>query len=201
MSENHEPTPDGSADVRRVRRRLDRALRTGTPVRIHRSIPDADLIDGFVVAAGACWTLLATCEDLHRDGWTALRTADITKVKRTGDARSLTVRVLARRGQWPVQPPDLPLEDLSRDGLAALAGAASRRFGLIALHRELLRPDVCWIGAVTGLRPKSLRLHEVGIEARWLPEPSRFRRRDITRIGFEGRYERTLAEFAGPLPA
>ncbi|MFJ6782712.1 hypothetical protein [Streptomyces yangpuensis] len=181
--------------------RLDEALSSGTLVRVHRSsIRDADRLDGFVVGRGAEWTLLALCTDLRLNGWAAVRTADVTKVRRRGDKGGdedcLTVRVLRRRGRWPVCGPEpaLPL-----DGLPALARAASRDFGLVSLHVERHAPDACWIGEVTDVRQKSLRLREIDTEARWRPAPSKFRFEDVTRLDFGGRYERTLLEFAVPV--
>ncbi len=191
MPENRKADPD------RVRRRLERAVRTGGPVRTHRSIPGADRIDGFVVAVTDAWTLLACRVNLTLDGWTALRTSDIVRVERDGGPTCLAVRVLEHREQWPVRTPGggLPLDELP-----ALAEAACERYGLISLHTEFLRTDACWIGAVAELRPRSLRLHQVGTEARWYPAPTKFRHRDITRVEFGGQYEQTLREFAGPRP-
>ncbi|MFJ9767325.1 hypothetical protein ACIRUY_26230 [Streptomyces erythrochromogenes] len=179
----------------KITARLDEAMSAGVPVRVHRSsIRGADRIDGFVVGVGAEWTVIAVCTDLRLDGWEAVRTADVTKVRPRGDEDCLTVRVLRRRGRWPVRAPEpaLPL-----DALPALAQAASRAFGLVALHVERHAPDACWIGEVAGVRPKSLRLREVDPEARWRTAPSKFPFEDVTRVGFGGRYERTLLEFAG----
>ncbi|MEV0533429.1 hypothetical protein [Kitasatospora sp. NPDC050463] len=176
---------------------LDRAVRTGELVRLHRSIPGADKLEGFVVAASPGWTLLANCGDHRLDGWTAVRTADLRTVRRIGDEDGLTVRVLRRRGRWPVRPPEggLPL-----DGLPDLVEAAGRAFGLVALHSEESAPDVCWVGAVTGLRPKSLRLHQVDPEAHWHDEPTKFRFDRITRVDLGTHYTAVLREFAGERP-
>jgi hypothetical protein len=188
--------PDRAVPAR-VADRLDGAIRTGSPVRLHRSIPGAERIDGFVVAATDAWTLLAHCPEVDLDGWTAVRTTDIAKVGLRGDPTSLTVRALRRRGHWPVVPPE---QALALDSLPLLLESADRGFGLVALHAERKRPDVCWIGAVAGLRRKSVRLLEVDTEARGETEPTRFPCRHITRVDFGGRYEETLREFAGPRP-
>ncbi|WP_030903280.1 MULTISPECIES: hypothetical protein [unclassified Streptomyces] len=180
----------------KVMTRLAEAMSSGAPVRVHRSaIRDADRLDGFVVAAGAAWTLIAVCSDIQLDGWAAVRTADTTKVGRRGGTDCLTVRALRRRGRRPARAPE---PALALDGLAELAEDASRAFGLVSLHAERDAPDACWIGEVAAVRPKSLRLREVDTEARWLPELSKFPFEVITRVGFGGRYERTLLEFAGP---
>ncbi|GGU49246.1 hypothetical protein [Streptomyces lavendofoliae] len=180
-----------------ILRRLDRAVRTGGLVRVHRAIPRADRFEGFVVGVDAGWTLIARCTDIRLDGWTAVRTADIVKVRRRGDGNCLTIRALRRRGRWPVRMPE-PAVRL--DTLPALAESASAAFGLITLHVERHMPDVCYIGALTELRRASLRLREVDTEARWRDGVSAFRFKDITRVEFGGHYEKTLREFAGPRP-
>ncbi|MGW3321466.1 hypothetical protein [Streptomyces virginiae] len=172
------------------------ALSSGAPVRVHRSgIRGAVRLDGFVVTASAAWTLIGLCGDVQLDGWAAVRPADVTKVGRRGGTDCPTVRALRRRGHWPARAPEpaLPL-----DRLADLAQGASRAFGLVSLHVERDAPNACWIGEVAAVRPKSLRLREVDPEARWRPELSKFPFKDVTRVGFGGRYERTLLEFAGP---
>ncbi|MEV7558617.1 hypothetical protein [Streptomyces sp. NPDC089795] len=180
----------------KVMARLTEAVSSGVPVRLHRSvIRDADRLDGFVVGVGAAWTLIALCGDFRLDGWAAVRTADITKVGWRGGTDCLTVRALRRRGQWPARAPE---PALTLDGLADLAQGASRAFGMVSLHREHDAPDACWIGEVAAVRPKSLRLREVDTEARWCPELSKFPFEEVTRVGFGGRYERILQEFAGP---
>ncbi|MGZ9935769.1 hypothetical protein ACXNSR_38495 [Streptomyces sp. NC-S4] len=180
----------------KVAARLAEALSSGIPVRVHRSaIRGADRLDGFVVGTSAAWTLIALCSDLRLDGWAAVRTADITKVGWRGGPDCLTVRALRRRGRWPARAPE-PAPVL--DGPADLAVGASRTFGLVSLHVERVAPDACWIGEVAAVRPKSLRLREIDTEARWSPNLSKFPFRAVTRVGFGGRYERTLLEFAGP---
>ncbi|MEU3566230.1 hypothetical protein [Kitasatospora sp. NPDC006786] len=189
--------PDSPALGRKGLATLERARSEGRPVRLRRSIPGADRLEGFVLGTGPVWTLLATCTDHRLDGWSAVRTADLHKVRDRGGPESLTVRVLRRRGLWPVRPPgaDLPLDDLP-----GLLTAACAEYGLIALHTERRDPGACWVGTVTALRPASLRLHEVDPEARWHPEPTKFRFEDVTRVDLGDHYTSVLREFAGPRP-
>lgn len=176
---------------------LERARVEGRPVRVHRAIPGADRLEGFVLGTGPVWTLLAACADHRLDGWTAVRTADLHEVHDQGGEESLTVRVLRRRGLWPARPPcaELPLDDLP-----GLLTAACAEYGLIALHAEHRARDACRVGTVTALRPASLRLHEVDPEARWHPEPTKVRFADVTRVDLGDHYTGVLREFAGPRP-
>ncbi|MFD5778817.1 hypothetical protein [Streptomyces sp. NPDC126933] len=186
-----------SAVLDGTRRKLDRAASTGNLVRIDRSIRGADSIEGFVVGASGAWTLLAPCTDVLVDGYTAVRTSDITRVKRRGDENSLTVRALRRRGHWPVAKPMGGV--LPRD-LHELLVAGSRHYGLLGVHTEHRRTDACWIGALVGLRRKSLGLHLIDPDARWHDEPSKFAVKHVTRVDFGGRYGQALREFAAPRP-
>jgi len=184
-------------DPERRTRKLDKAIRRRVPVRVERVIPGADPIAGIVLASSPAWTLLAVTRDTVLDGFNAVRTADIARIRRTDDEDSLTVRALRRRGQWPV-PADAVAAHVGDIG--ELLDAIGRRHGLVALHRERHRTDACWIGAVAALGRKAVRLHEVDPEAVWHTEPRGFRYRHITRVGFAGTYERALREFAGPRP-
>ncbi|MFE1317292.1 hypothetical protein [Kitasatospora phosalacinea] len=183
------------ADPEAVRRKLERAARTGRLVRLRRSFPGTDPVEGFVLGTNPRWTLLAPCQDVLLDGFTAVRTPDIDRVKRAGDEDSLTVRALRRRGQWPVEDPEVPC-----GGLRELLPAASARYGLVAVELERRAPGAGWIGSVLGLGRRTVRLHEVDPRARWHDGPSKFRLAEITRVSFAGRYEQTLLEFAGPRP-
>ncbi|MFE6054201.1 hypothetical protein ACFQ6N_25910 [Kitasatospora sp. NPDC056446] len=193
--------PDRPGLGSKERAALDRARHEGRPVRLHRSIPGADRLDGFVLGTGPVWTLLASCTDHRLDGWTAVRTTDLHKVRDRDGGQDgepgLTVRFLRRRGLWPVRPPgaDLPLDDLP-----GLLTAACAEYGLIVLHTERRDPDACRVGTVTALRPASLRLHEVDPQARWHREPTKVRFADVTRVDLGDHYTDVLREFAGPRP-
>ncbi|MFJ6621645.1 hypothetical protein ACIQOW_29240 [Kitasatospora sp. NPDC091335] len=192
-----EPSPAGPALGKHGLATLERARLEGRPVRLRRSIPGADRLEGFVLGTGPVWTLLANCVDHRPDGWTAVRTTDLHRVRDRGGEESLTVRALRRRGLWPLRPPGarLPLDDLP-----GLLTAACAEYGLIALHTEHRDPAVCRVGTVTALRPASLRLHEVDPEARWHAEPTKFRFKDVTRVDLGDHYTSVLREFAGPRP-
>ncbi|WP_455356721.1 hypothetical protein [Streptomyces sp. SYSU K217416] len=176
--------------ARKTAARLARAVGAPRLVRVHRSIRGADRLDGLVLGTSPAWTLLAVCEDLRPDGFTAVRTPDITRVRRLGDEDSLTLRVLRRRGQWPVHP----ALDLSTS--PGLVRDAAAHHPLLAFHEETRDPDVCWVGRPVGYRAKSCGVLEVDPEARWSPTPSTYRFKHLTRIDFGGHYLRTLAEFA-----
>jgi hypothetical protein len=171
--------------------RLARAADKQRFVRIHRSIKGTDPLAGFVLNSSPEWTLLATTSDLRTDGFAAVRTADITRVSRRDN--DLIVRVLRRRGPWPLTHPPLDLT-----ALPALLRDAAVHHPLLVLHLERIDPEVCWVGTPVEFRPKSFRVREISPGARWIEEPVKYRYRDISRIDFGSHYENTLAEFARP---
>lgn len=150
-----------------------------------------------MLGSGDAWTLLAPCADVRVDGYTAVRTGDISRVKRRGDENALTVRALRRRGQWPVAA---PAGGVRPGDTAELLTTAAAHYGLLGVHTEHLTVDSLWIGALLRVGPRSARLHLIDPEARWYDRPSKVRLADLTRIGFGGRYEETLREFAEPRP-
>lgn len=189
------PPQQSSPDV--VRRKLERAAQRGRYVRVHRWIPGAESLNGFVLGVGDTWTVLALCEDLALNGYAILRTDDISRVRKREDV--LTMRVLQERGEWPLASP-LAEADLVDE--RSLLQACARLPGLVcvSMERKSKWVDACWIGVVLGLGHRSLRLHQVSPQARWHRRPSKFRLDAITAVSFGGNYERILEEFAGERP-
>jgi hypothetical protein len=189
-------TKKDEAAAAKVASRLARAQAEGLLVRVRRTLPDADVLDGFVVDVGPQWLALARLSDrIELDGWSLLRLADVRSVKLEPDADCFEVRALRARGQWPPAAPGVPLDDTAAAVLAA--GAAHP---LVAVHRELDRPDVAWVGAVRGVRGATLFLLEVGVQADWSRKPRAYDLDDITRVDFGGGYEEALALVAGKAP-
>ncbi|MEV0094066.1 hypothetical protein [Streptomyces sp. NPDC050738] len=176
---------------KKITSRLARAAAKQRFVRVHRSIEGADTLDGFVLATSPAWTLLSTASDLRNDGFSAIRTTDITRVGRRDN--DLTVRVLRQRGHWPPAHPPLDLTDLP-----GLLRDAAAHHPLLCLHLERQNPDACWVGTPVEFRPKSFRVREIDPRAHWIEMPVKYRYKDISRIDFGGHYEKTLAEFAQP---
>ena len=67
-----------------------------------------------------------------------------------------------------------------------------RSFPLVAIHRERVNPDVCWIGRVTGVDRGRVSLLKIDPDASWDAEPKEYRLNEITRVNFGGDYENAL---------
>jgi hypothetical protein len=64
-----------------LRRRLTRAQERDEPVRLLRSIDDADVLKGFVVAVGRKWGVVAALDARGIDGSRAFRVNDLKRIE------------------------------------------------------------------------------------------------------------------------
>lgn len=62
----------------------------------------------------------------------------------------------------------------------------------MTLHRELVDPDVCWIGLVLSFERGQVSLLEMTPDAGWEKKPEIYRLSQITRVIFGGHYETAL---------
>lgn len=180
---------------RRIKRALKRAMSRQRHVIVERRLKGTDGIDGYVIAVGKSWLLLATTMDGgYLDGFTALRTKDVRKVRKD---RHFAARLLKAIGQ------KVPLEladaiDLSGPGTIIRDAAA--RDTLVSVYRERTRPDECRIGTPIEWEGDYVWLLEIDTQARWDDFLDRHRLRKLTRIDFGGAYLTALLAVGGPVP-
>jgi hypothetical protein len=177
-----------------VRGRLEKALRKQSQIRVARSIPRSDQIDGFVVGIGRTWVLLANLDHrIHLDGYVALRIGDVSKVDRRGGPDTFVGRALAARGEWPPVSVDVDLDDT-----AGLIRTAAGVAPLVTLHIEEEDPTVCFIGRPERISRRSVHLWEINPQAEWWDQPTKWSFAAVTRLDFGGGYEEALALIGGP---
>ena len=179
---------------------LDEACASGVPVTIHRRAlgPDADGLDGVVLATGA-WTLVAALTEwAHSDGYALIRTGDVTKVRRVRKANQRFIeRAAGALGAWPLPGPTVEV-DLS--STHALLRAVERSGHLLAVHAEDASPGQYFPGMVEELTEEGLGLWFVDTAGRWERAPKWFTLDEITRVEVGTRYLDTLERF-GDRPA
>lgn len=184
-------------DKKSVLARLQHAQEHQLLVHVRRWIPDADRLEGFVVAIGNEWVALQRLSDrIAFDGWQLLRLKDVQAVSIDPDADSFEIKALKARELWPPTAPDVDLDDV----VGALK-AVSAATPMVSVFDEFDRPAACWIGAVASLDESKLRLLEVNTRGGWAPKPRSFDPVDVTRIDFGGGYEEALGLVAGAPPA
>lgn len=164
-------------------------------VRISRSPRNADRIDGFPVAVGAKWVLIAdTADGGFFDGHTAVRLKDIARVQRD---TSFAERFARMQPEWPpTAPPDIDL-----DSTGGLIEGMSRIAALVGIEQERRHhAPMRWIGVVDEISKGWLWLHQVRPDATWQEEPLGYRLRRITQVAVQDRYLTALATVAGRRP-
>jgi len=183
--------------VPNILRQFVSARDAGRLVRLHRhgvDYPETHS-EGFVVAASPLFVVLhVAAPTLFLDGYEVFCTADVTEVRVGFRSRQFVEEALRLRGQRPSAPARLDLSSLP-----ALLTSAGRLFPLLVVHRERIHRDSCWIGQVVSMTEKTFVLREIDPSAKW-DSPTRYRFRDVTRVGFGGAYEEALALVAGLLP-
>jgi len=185
-------------DKARVLERLDRARVGQLLVRVRRWIPDADPVDGFVVARSERWVLLARVSDgIHLDGWTALRIKDIQSVGINPDPACFEVKALQARGEWP----PVAVATVELTDIATVVTTAAHSAPMVVIHLEFDRPDVCWIGSVQEVVDGTLSLLEVNVAGGWARKPRQFDLGDLTRVECGDSYMEALRLVAGAPPS
>lgn len=184
-----------SKKSRRLAGVLQRLHAEHTCVRVTRRIRGADLLEGYVVAVGRKWVLLATPDDTYLDGWDAVRLRDIRKV-RDASGQRLVRRAFKLQQSWPPAPPPFPI---NLDNTRALIDSLAAGADLVAVHLEYLDPRIAFFGRVRGQYSRRLWLHEIDGDGRWT-DPFPFRRDKISRLGTGDRYSAMLLQVAGPAP-
>jgi hypothetical protein len=174
-----------SGQAGRHSERLQQAETTHELVRITRSIPAAEMVQGYVVGAGARWTLLKVVVGGSTDGWVALRTESIAAID-PGDGARFLLRGLQHGGRWPPVPPPDDAIDLS--STRSLISSAAATFDLLSLHLEH-RPSPGWlIGRPGSFSPGWVSWHQIDVDAAWQEEAIAVRFSSVTRLDFGGRY-------------
>lgn len=190
-SENREFPMSRKKAMRQVRE----ALVDADLVALPRSLKRADLVEGYVVAIGTRWVVLATMGDGGPDGWSLVRCADVRGVWEARGKR-FTRRVFELEGCWP---PAAPVAPLALDGtVQELIESAAAAFPLVAVYVE--DEYACQIGRPVRWTSKWMYWRDLDTDAEWVPALHRYRQSDIIRVDLGGHYEASLARVAGLTP-
>jgi hypothetical protein len=173
--------------IRGLRGKLATALAERTLIRIEREI-ETGHAQGFVVALGADWVLMATIEHAIRPkGFEAFRLKDITKYHDPAPHAAFVEAALAKKKIRRPEPLNIDMTD------ATSILAAANQYPLVTIHREIADAGVCHIGKVASFTKRSVLLLEITPDATWDEEPTPYALSEITKIDFAGPYEEALA--------
>ncbi|TPW75807.1 hypothetical protein [Schumannella soli] len=178
--------------AKNIRRKLEAGIGADRFVRVERDLRHADRIDGFVLAVGSEWALLAATGDGgHPDGLAAVRVRDISSVSWDDSFESRFARTLP---SWPLTAPGEPRLDSTTEVLAYLGD----HHALIGIEKETER-SALWIGAIESIDRKNVWLDEVTPAATW-SGPLGYKLKRITSVHAGGVYLSALAVIAGETP-
>ena len=177
-----------------IHERLEETRRARPLVRVERdTVEPGAAATGYVVAVGPEFFLLQlVADDINFDGFQAMRIAHLTTLEAPHDHVEFIERALEARGS---NAPPIPAVDVT--SLRSLLVSAGQAFRLVTIHRELIEPDACHIGAIEFANDEAVRLREIGPDAEWDEEIEEYALDDITRVDFGGRYEEALLLVAG----
>lgn len=161
-------------------------------VRSRFEAPGAHLV-GVPVAVGSQWVVVARMDDAIRlDGFDALRMSDLTEVNLTFQSRSFYCRALRwKRARVSSQ------SGLQLTSARAVLHSVQRSHALIVIEREATQMDGADIGRIVRFSTRSCSLRSMSPSAEWNRSPEIVLYADVTRVGFGGEYEETLAAVGG----
>lgn len=149
-------------------------------------------VRGYVLDVGPQFFLLALVSDrIWFDGFECFRISDVSRLRLDRYERFVEQALKKRGEKWPRKP------RISLKNIEELVLTAGRAFPLVAIHREEIDPDVCWIGRILDVTPKLVRILEVGPDAVWETTPEEYLLKEITHVNFGGDYEDALHLVAG----
>lgn len=162
------------------------ALRKKRFIRFSRSFEDFP-IRGYVLDIGPSFFLMELVSDrLWFDGFECFRLSDVRDLRADPYAHFAESALSKRRERLPKKP------RVSVGSIEELLLTAGRAFPLVAIHREQVDPNVCWIGRILSVEQGSVSLLEINPDATWNDKPGKYRLREITRVNFGGDYENAL---------
>jgi hypothetical protein len=100
---------------------------------------------------------------------------------------SFAEKALKKRGDERPKKPRVSVASIQE-----LLSSASKAFPLLTIHREQIDPDVCSIGRVLDVNKGRVSLLEISPDATWERSPTEYRLSEITRVNFDGDYEKAL---------
>jgi hypothetical protein len=123
------------------------------------------------------------------NGWAVLRNSDIRRYRAIPEGD-----FLARAIHLQKIRPAIP-KGLAIGSLREAAESAGAKFPLLTVYRERIKKDVCYVGKFERASQRALTMREISPQAEWEDEET-FELRDITKLEFDGTYERLLYALA-----
>jgi hypothetical protein len=177
-----------------TRDRLSKLVNLPKYAHVRRGYPGEPTHNGFVLGLGRDLVLLHQFHDFYAEGYTALRVADIKRV-RSGEHERFWEEMLRGEGLMDRVgiPHDVPLDDF-RSLLTTLHGRGQH----VIIECEDPRTadyDDFFIGRIVALDDETLSIRCFDSMGRWDDEPCIIAYGDITKIQFDTPYINTLTKY------
>ena len=171
-----------------MKKKLEKACSKGDLVRLWREDIEHGSALGYIEGVGDEWfTLCFVGPDINFDGFSCMRSVDVTEFDASHDHTDFVERALEIRGSArPVSP------KIDLTSIRTILESAGQQFTLVTLHREEVDPETCWIGSVLSVDDEVVRLRAISPDAKWLDEPEVHELAEITRVDVGARYEEAL---------
>lgn len=177
-----------STVIEAIRDAIAQAIADRTLVRVERSAVDPHTFDGYILASSETLVLMAIVSgDIRLNGYTVLRTGDITYVENPAPHSDFQQKALTLRQEAPSLP-----EGIQLDNLKALMTSLSAISPLMTINRERIDPEICYIGRLRLAGDNKFLMDEIDPDASWYKTPAEFRYDEITRVDFDTAYEQAL---------
>jgi hypothetical protein len=177
-----------------ARDRLAKLVGQLKKVHLTRSYPGEPNHNGFVLGLGRDLVLLHQFHDFYAEGYTALRVADIKRV-RSGEHERFWERMF--RGEGLMERIgifyDVPIDDF-RSLLTALHGRGQPVI-IECEDRNTADYDDFFIGRIVALDDRSVSIRHFDSLGGWEDEPSIIAYSDITKIQFDTPYINTIIKY------
>jgi hypothetical protein len=177
-----------------IKKRVEASVRGQAIVRYSRSLDPVGVYSyGFAVASSSDWFLTHYIGDhLRLDGYDAVRMQDMTELDLDFDKADCLLECIAMKRQRAERPGGIDLA-----GARRLCESVASYYPLLVIHRELVCPGECEVGALKMVSDESYALRWLTPSAQWADDESVYNFADVTRVTFGGEYETTLAAVAG----
>jgi hypothetical protein len=173
-----------------TRGRLSKVVGTKKMEHITRGYPSEPTCNGFVLGLGRDLVLLQQFHDFYPEGYTALRIADIKRV-RSGERERF--RETMFRGEGLMEQIGISYEVPLGDYRSLLAALYGRRQHVIVEceDRKTTANDEFFIGRIIDVRDETVSIRYFDSMGRWDEEPCVIDYEDVTKIQFDTPYINT----------
>lgn len=177
-----------------TRDRLAKLVGQSRKARLTRGYPGEPAHNGFVLGLGEELVLLHQFHDFYPEGYTALRVADIKRV-RSGEHERFWERMF--RGEGLMDRVGIPYE-VPLDDFRSLLAALQRRGQHVIVECEDRRAaddDDFFIGRVVALDEEAVSILNFDPLGRWDEQPCIVLYRDVTKVQFDTPYINTITKY------